>query len=45
MRLFCQLATSLGDGLCPIWVVYSARSFSAIRCICASALNCSVVPA
>ena len=35
----------VGDGLWPIWVVYSARSFSAIRCICASARNCSVVPA
>ena len=31
--------------LVPIWVVYSARSFSAIRCMRASARNCSVVPA
>jgi len=45
MRLFCQLATSDGAGRCPIWVVYSARSFSAMRCIRASARNCSVVPA
>jgi hypothetical protein len=45
MRLFCQLATSDGAGRWPMWVVYSVRSFSAIRCIRASARNCSVVPA
>jgi len=31
MRLFCQLAISDGAGRCPIGVLYSARSFSAIR--------------
>ena len=45
VRLFCQGLNSAPPGLCPIWATYSARSFSAIRCICASAMNCSVVPA